>query len=122
MTKFTVGMEVLIHPRIRANPYTFGTVAAVSPSGRIVTLKSGRKYTADGCEYGRGGDWEYEHIEPLTDEVRARIADEQARLAEKQRLKQLFAQITYNIQDLSGDDLQRVADLIAELRAAQSAR
>lgn len=112
MAKFTVGMEVCITPRI-TGPYEFSTVENISPSGRVITLADGRKFTSDGREYRSRGDWHYETMEPLTDEVRQRIATYQAEQIELARRKKLGYRIGNAIKGLTADQLQQIVDLIA---------
>lgn len=108
MAKFEVGMEVLIHPRRPRARLAVGTVASV---GKAVVLTDGREYTLGGHGYNE------DRIEPLTPEVRARVA----RAIEAQRLDALRAEVVRAVLQMDAADLDLVGDLIVELRAAQSA-
>lgn len=116
MARFEVGMEVLVNPRSASDPYKFSTVAKITPSGRIVTLADGRKFNGnDGREYGYSSDmWRRcDWIEPLTDQVRQRIAVQQTERVELKRRVELSRQIEKTMKALTADQLQQVADLIA---------
>lgn len=114
MSKFEVGMEVIINPRSHGDVFEFNTIKTISPSGRIVTLSDGRKFNGDnGREYGHTNSRYYERIEPATDEVKVRVARIQAHRAEVGRRNDLMNRVEGSVRSLSADQLQQVADLIA---------
>lgn len=105
MTQFVPGMQVLIRRAHQRGRHAVGTVASV---GKVVVLADGREYTLGGHGYN-------ERIEPLTDEVRARVAQ----AIEAQRVAALRAEVVRAVETMGADGLELVSDLIASMRAAE---
>lgn len=108
---FTPGMVVLVHRR--HVPPIERTIAKVSPTGKVITLDNGERYTGDGREIG-SSRYFGNHMEPLTDKVRARLAEEQAQKAESERRRLLSSQILAGIAHLNSAALERILAAIQQ--------